>query len=128
MPYIKGLAIMEHRKIFDQRGFLLPEAKSFVNDHFTQGLRRVLETAHSDGDVLIIASILHSIVGDIALEKQLDFKHKPLAEAKPIHPNTEVKPISPTEKYAKVIPFPGSRGSQELLSMLEKISEPPIEE
>jgi hypothetical protein len=56
-------------KIFNELGFLSKEGKSFVNDGFTKEVRRVLATAQSSNDVLIIASILKSIIGDIAFEQ-----------------------------------------------------------
>jgi hypothetical protein len=54
------------RKIFNNQGFLSTEGKTFVDDGFTKELKRVLATAQTPNDVLVISGILKSIVGNYA--------------------------------------------------------------
>ena len=80
------------KQIFDDRGFLTPEGKAFVDDGFTKEVKRIFATAASYGDTLTVSCILKSIVSEHATNHCYNISKR----ATP----------TPPEPRAKVIPFP----------------------
>jgi len=57
------------KQIFDERGFLSPEGKVFVDEVFKSAVAKVIATAETDNDVQIIGCILKNEVGKMVLDK-----------------------------------------------------------
>lgn len=57
------------KKIFNDSGFLTPEAKPFINDGFIKSAKEIFDTAEDEKDIRIIQSILSKLVGDLAAYK-----------------------------------------------------------
>lgn len=55
---------MKNNQIFTETGFLKNDAKGFVNEHFFDGLKKILATAETEADLRTIGCILSNIVGN----------------------------------------------------------------
>jgi len=81
------------KKIFNDRGFLTKEGKAFVDDGFTKEVQKIFSTSVEAQDPLIIASILKSIIGELAFNKSQTLSQK----------SEKLKIV---KQENKVIPFP----------------------
>ena len=52
----------DDKKIFNDQGFLTKEGAAFVNDGFNKELAKVINTATSPNDVIIISALLKNLV------------------------------------------------------------------
>jgi hypothetical protein len=112
------------KKIFDDRGFLTPEGKTFVEDGFTKEVKRIFSTSSSHSDTLIISCILKSIVAEYATNHCYNIRQAEIEQTK--------AQIETEKTQAKIIPFPKKLEPLKLLpdshpSLNELSDIPPIE-